>query len=391
MDHYFRPVFQTALERLKAPRKFIEVLAGPRQVGKTTLAFQLIHTLNIPYHYASADDPTLQSSVWIEQQWEVARLKSRDNSQVLLVLDEIQKVSHWSEIVKKMWDEDTRHKRKIKVVILGSTPLLIQKGLAESLADRFEIIPVTHWSFIEMHEAFGWSLNQFIYFGGYPGAATLIDDESRWALYIRDSLIETAISRDTLLMTRVLRRLFQLGCQYSGQIFSYQKMLEQLQDVGNTTTLTHYLDLLSDAGMLTGLNKFSGKIIRQRASSPKFQVFNTALISAQLSQSFSAAQQDQQFWGRLVESAVGAYLINQAIGKKIEIFYWREGNYEVDFVLTSGKNMTVIEVKSNSKETVSGMQSFAEKFHPQRKLLIGNAGLPLKDFFQMPIEALFSS
>lgn len=274
---YSRPIYKSLLSRLKEPRKFLQVLAGPRQVGKTTLIRQVIDTLKVPSHYASADEPTLKSAVWIEQQWEIGRLnamKSGKKEEALLVLDEVQKVSGWSEIVKRLWDEDTANKTQLKVVLLGSSPLLIHRGLTESLAGRFEIIPITHWSFSEMKDAFGWNVEQFIYFGGYPGAAGLIDDQERWSRYIIDSLIETTISRDILLMTRVdkpalIRRLFLLGCDYSGQILSYQKMLGQLQDAGNTTTLAHYLELLAGAGMLTGLQKFAGKQIKQRGTSPK--------------------------------------------------------------------------------------------------------------------------
>src|SRR4030043_1283834 len=249
---YPRPVYQILFARLKEPRKFLQVLAGPRQTGKTTLIRQAMESLTLASHYASADEPTLQSRTWIEQQWEMGRLLGREKGNkagALLVLDEIQKVAGWSETVKRLWDADTAKKVDLRVVLLGSAPLLIQQGLADSLAGRFEIIPVVHWSYSEMKDAFGWGLDQYVYFGGYPGAADLINDRQRWARYIIDSLIETTISRDILLMTRIdkpalLRRLFQLGCNYSGQILSYQKMIGQLQDAGNTTTLAHYLELM---------------------------------------------------------------------------------------------------------------------------------------------------
>jgi predicted AAA+ superfamily ATPase len=248
-----RNIYYTLLSRLQEPRRFIQVLAGPRQAGKTTLARQVMETLTIPAHYASADEPTLHDRIWIEQQWDLGRLRAKEAGKsdgALLVLDEIQKVTGWSEVVKRLWDEDTTLGLPLRVVVLSSAPLLIQKGLTESLAGRFEIIPVVHWSFSEMRQAFGWGIEQLVYFGGYPGAAGLINDQERWRRYIIDSLIETTLSRDILLITRVdkpalLRRLFQLGCDYSGQVLSYQKMLGQLQDAGNTTTLAHYLDLLS--------------------------------------------------------------------------------------------------------------------------------------------------
>jgi hypothetical protein len=278
----------------------------------------------------------------------------------------------------------------LKVVLLGSSPLLVQKGLTESLAGRFELIPVTHWSFVEMRQAFGWKLDQFVYFGGYPGAAGLINDHPRWSRYIMDALIETTISRDILLMTRVdkpalLRRLFHLGCDYSGQVLSYQKMVGQLQDAGNTTTLAHYLELLSGAGMLTGLSKFSDRRVRQRASSPKLQVMNTALMTASSPHAFEAAKKDRDFWGRLVESAAGAHLINTSLGTKTEVFYWREGTREVDYILRSGKSITAIEVKSGyAKESLPGMEAFSKAFKPTRKLLVGNRGIPMEEFLTKP-------
>src|SRR3989338_342197 len=391
---YSRPIYKTILSRLKETRRFLQVLAGPRQVGKTTLIRQVIEALNIPSHYASADEPTLKSAIWIEQQWEIGRLQTRKvekKQEALLVLDEVQKVAGWSEIVKRLWDDDTVNRTHIKVVLLGSSPLLIQSGLTESLAGRFEIIPLTHWSFSEMKDAFDWNVEQFIYFGGYPGAAGLIDDEERWSRYIIDSLIETTISRDILLMTRVdkpalLRRLFLLGCDYSGQILSYQKMLGQLQDAGNTTTLAHYLELLAGAGILTGLQKFAGKQVKQRGSSPKLQVLNTALIGAQSNMSFSTALTNRDFCGRLVETAIGAHLVNGTIGTKADVFYWRERGKEVDFVLRLGKTIAAIEVKSGrSKDTLAGMEAFSSIFKPQKKLLIGETGISIEEFLSTAV------
>jgi len=266
------------LRRLKEQRRFIQVLAGPRQAGKTTLARQVMEAAKLPAHYASADEPTLRDRTWIEQQWDIARLKARDAKlTALLVLDEVQKVSGWPDVVKLLWDADTHAGLPLKVVLLGSAPLLIQRGVTESLAGRFEIIRVPHWSFTEMREAFDWTLEQYIFHGAYPGSAELIESPERWRRYIVDSLIETTISRDILLLTRVdkpalLRRLFHLGCGYSGQILSYQKMLGQLTDAGNTVTLAHYLELLEGAGMLAGLAKYAHGLVRQRGSSPKLQV-----------------------------------------------------------------------------------------------------------------------
>jgi hypothetical protein len=380
----------TLQSRLEEHRRFIQVLAGPRQTGKTTIAGQAIAALKSPSHYASADEPSLHGTSWIEQQWEVGRSLAGEAGRAVLVLDEIQKIPGWSESVKRLWDQDTRKKVRLNVVVSGSAPLLVQQGLTESLAGRFEVIPVTHWSFCEMRDAFGWTLEQYIYYGGYPGSATLIGDRERWARYIVDSLIETTIARDILLMTRVdkpalLRQLFQLGCSYSGQIVSYQKLVGQLQDAGNTTTLAHYLDLLAGGGMLTGLQKFSGKAIRQRASSPKLLVLDTALMTARSRLTLEEARKDGDLWGRLVESAAGAHLVNSTAGTSVNVFYWREGAKEVDFIMQKGKSVTALEVKSGRKrESLSGIKAFSEAFRPQRTILVGEGGIPLERFFRSP-------
>jgi len=381
------------LNRLKEKRRFLQVLAGPRQVGKTTLARQVMQATKLPAHYASADEPSLRDRTWIEQQWDLARLKAKEGKAgALLVLDEVQKVSDWSNVVKLLWDTDTHAGVPLKVVLLGSAPLLIQSGLTESLAGRFELIPVPHWSFGEMHEAFGWNVEQYIFYGAYPGSAELIASPERWRRYVTDSLIETTISRDILLMTRVdkpalLRRLFHLGCAYSGQILSYQKMLGQLTDAGNTVTLAHYLDLLQGAGMVAGLSKYAHGIIRQRGSSPKLQVLNTALMTAQDSRTMTEARRDGDYWGRLVESSVGAHLLNTSFGSDIELTYWRERSQEVDFILRRGKTITAIEVKSGRRpEALPGMEAFAKQFKPKRKLLVGGQGIPLDEFLLKPAE-----
>ncbi len=384
-----RPIFDELQKRVKEPRKFIQVLLGPRQVGKTTLALDLEKSLQIPCYYVSADTATLEDLAWIQTQWETAR--QRVKGEGLFIIDEVQKIPHWSDLIKKLYD-DTRNRRNLKVIILGSSPWLMQKGLSESLAGRFEILPITHWSYSEMSDCFGWDLNRYIYFGGYPGPASFANEHDfpRWLNYINDSLIETAISRDILLMTQVnkpilLRRLFQLGCIYSSQVLSYQKMLGQLQDAGNTTTLAHYLDLLSGAGLLTGIEKYANHPLRTKASSPKLQVLNTALMSSQSGKTFQEMKNDPSSWGRLVESAIGAHLANGIRGTQIELFYWREKNEEVDFVLKKGSSLTAIEVKSSSvKEKLSGLDSFNEAFRPKKLLLVGQGGIPIEDFLKTP-------
>ena len=391
---YTRPHAEDLLRRLREPRRFIQVVAGPRQVGKTTLITQVAERSGLPYRYASADEPTLRGPDWIAQQWDAARILAGDAGEdgALLILDEIQKAPNWSETVKRLWDEDTLRQRRLKVVLTGSAQLLIGRGLTESLAGRFELLHVPHWSFLEMRTAFGWSLEPFLFYGAYPGAAPLVREPARWSRYIRDSLIETTISRDVLLLSRVdkpalLRRLFELGCVYSGQILSYSKMLGQLHDAGNTTTLAHYLDLLAAAGMLRGIQKYAGAAVRRRSSSPKFQVFNTALMTAGSGLTFDRARADHEFWGRLVESAVGAHLVNAAAGGACEVFYWRDRHNEVDFVVRSGRTVTAIEVKSDrTGRNPAGIAAFAEAFHPTRSLLIGGDGIALDQFLSKSVE-----
>lgn len=390
---YQRPQAAVLAARLREPRRFIQVLAGPRQVGKTTLVQAVSEAMRCPVRFASADEPSLRDTDWITQQWEAARLSAGAAGKrgALLVLDEIQKIPGWSETVKRLWDEDTRRKRALRVVLLGSAPLLIARGLTESLAGRFELLHLPHWSFAEMRAAFGWSLDQYLFHGGYPGAAPLRGDAKRWARYVADSLIETSISRDVLLLSRVdkpalLRRLFELACRYSGQVLSYTKMLGQLQDAGNATTLAHYLDLLGGAGMVTGLQKYAGDAARQRGSSPKLQVLNTALMSVTAGMSLAEAKADREFWGRLVESAVGAHLANAAAAGDCTLYYWRERNSEVDFVVKAGRRLTAIEVKSGRAPLAhSGLSEFASAFRPQRCLLVGGDGISVEEFLSQPL------
>jgi len=388
---YERPQGAVLRERLAEPRRFVQIVAGPRQVGKSTLVQQVTSGLKIPVRYASADEPTLRGTDWIGQQWEAARLEIAGKAGAVLVLDEIQKIPHWSETVKRLWDEDTRRKRPLKVVLLGSAPLLIAKGLTESLAGRFETLRLPHWTYSEMREGFGWDLEKFLYFGGYPGAAPLIKDPARWSRYIADSLIETSISRDVLLLTRVdkpalLRRLFELACRYSGQVLSYTKMLGQLQDAGNTTTLAHYLDLLAGAGMVCGLSKYAGDAARSRASSPKLQVLNTALMTVMSGLSPQEALVDREFRGRLIESAVGAHLANAAASGECELYYWRDVGKEVDFITKAQSRVTAIEVKSGrAPQAHSGTRAFSEAFKVKRTLLVGGDGISVEQFLRDPV------
>jgi len=392
---YKRGQAGTLVSRLGEARRFLQVVAGPRQVGKTTLVRQALTPWGERAHYASADEPTLRDREWIAAQWEIARRLARNSGRqgAVLALDEIQKVPGWSLTVKRLWDEDSAARLPLRVIVLGSAPLPIQRGLSESLAGRFEILHVPHWTFAEMHAAFDFTLDEYIFYGGYPGAAPLIAEPARWVRYIKDSLIETTVSRDVLLLSRVdkpalLRRLFELGCRHSGQILSYTKMLGQLQDAGNTTTLAHYLDLLSGAGMLTGFPKYTGSIVRQRGSSPKLQVLNNGLMTAQSGLTFQEARGDPATWGRLAESAVGAHLANAAAAGECQVFYWRERSREVDFVVRAGRKVAAIEVKTNRRrETLPGLAAFLQAESAARPVLIGADGISIEQALVQPINA----
>ncbi len=380
----------------------MQILSGPRQVGKTTLAKQAMASFEGQSHYASADQPSAPDASWIIQQWETGR-RLTHTEPTLLVLDEVHKIPRWSETVKMLWDEDSFSDTKnhdLHVVLLGSSQFLMHAGTTESLTGRFELIKTPHWSYEEMRAAFGWTVEQYILFGGYPGAAALIDDHERWRSYILDTILEPTLSRDVLQITRIdkpalLRRLFTLGCRYSGQILSYQKMVGQLQDAGNTTTLSHYLTLLEGAWMITGLDKYAGDYARTRASSPKLQALDTAFISAQAEQPLSnpllpEAPPDPDWWGRLVESAIGAHLYNyKASG--VQLHYWRERNHEVDFVLSKGARLVAIEVKSGrTTGSLSGLNKFVASFPNAKPLVVGTGGVSIEDFLLQPPAYWFS-
>lgn len=384
---YQRQLFHDLERILKAPSPVMHVLIGPRQVGKTTIAKQLVDSLGIPAVMATADSPTPLDGAWIETQWRRAAIQAGSTS-VFLVLDEVQKVGGWSESIKLLWD-GRNPDLDIRVLLLGSSALLMQEGLTESLAGRFLLHRCPHWSFAESRDAFGWSLPQWLYFGGYPGAAAFAHDESLWRRYIVDSLIETVLARDVHHMARVgkpilLRHLFALAASLPAQIVSYTKMLGQLQDAGNTTTLAHYVRLLEGAFLLSGLEQFSRGVQRRRGSSPKLVLWNNALVSALGTRHFADAGADQHWWGRLVENAVGAHLCNGLGSMEYALTYWREGKYEVDFVVEHGRDVWALEVKSGSRGDSKGLQRFQARYPEARPIMIGGPGIPLEEFFSIP-------
>lgn len=383
-------------DRMKEPRRFIQVVMGARQIGKSTVVKQVLQDLDMPYRLFSADNVPATNSAWISDCWAAVRSlkESRGWESVVLAIDEIQKIANWSEVVKKEWDDDTFHDCNIKVLLLGSSRVLLEKGLSESLAGRFEEIRMSHWSYQEMKECFGFSLDQYLFYGGYPGAAALIGDEDRFSQYIQSAIIEATINKDILMDTPIgkpalLRQTFELGAAYSGELLSFNKMLGSLQDAGNTVTLAGYVNLLDESGLLCGLQKFSVDMARRRASIPKFQVYNNALKMVYSPLAFEQAILDRRSWGRIFESGIGAYLVSQAFVHRFEVFYWRERTDEVDFVLRKKGSVIAIEVKSNAEKKAEGLDKFRKLFRPKSAFVVGDGGIGAEDFLSMDIRKLF--
>jgi predicted AAA+ superfamily ATPase len=389
MAMFERSIVSTLVERLGSERRFVQALVGPRQVGKTTAVLQAgsrLEATGVGFVFASGDEPLLPGPAWIDEQWEAARAAS-SGGPVVLALDEIHKLSGWADRVKANWDRDTRSGVDVRLVVLGSSPVLVGQRLGESLAGRFEVIPATHWQWDECREAFGWDVDTFLFHGGYPGAAPLVGDFARWRRYVLDALIETTVSRDVLSLGRIekpalLRQLFYLTCELSGQVVAYSKLLGQLHDAGNTTTLAHYLRLLKDVWLAAGLQKYSGSLVRKRASSPKLLVLDTALMSAVKGIALDEARRDSEYWGRLVETAVGAHLLAQAQIAPQRVMYWRERDLEVDYVVEDAHGLTAIEVKSGRERVGDrrGLDAFVTRSPSARVRVVGSGGTPLDEF-----------
>lgn len=382
---YERSLVNKLADRMNEPRRFIQMLIGPRQTGKSTAIRQALERVDIPRHVALASIDSA-SRDWLRSQWLLARnLITPETPSAILVIDEVQLVDQWSSVAKELWDEDAWSDIDLRVVLSGSSSLLLEKGLKEGLTGRFEVLRSTHWTYEECREAFDYTLNDFLYFGGYPGSAPLIGDEPRWLEYMNDSVIEPSISKDVISLEEIrkpalMRRLFYLGAPYSGQELSYRKMIGQLDDAGNTTTIAHYLALLSDAGLLRGLQKYDPKLLRQKASSPRFAVYDTSLMTATYGQYRSFLLTDPERKGHLVESAVGAYLLARSVQEKFDVAWWREGTNEVDFVISQGESLVAIEVKSGRIKQTKGMTAFINKFPKARSIIVGSSQAPLEEF-----------
>ena len=373
------------------------MVMGPRQVGKSTVVKQVLQDIDLPYFLFSADNVPASNSAWVSNCWAAVRSQKESKAYgcVILVIDEIQKIANWSEVVKKEWDDDTFHNLDIRVLLLGSSRVMLEKGLSESLAGRFEEIRMSHWSYAEMKECFGYTLDQYMFYGGYPGAAELIADPDRWEQYIQSAIIDTTINKDILMDTPIskpalLRQTFELGAAYSGEVLSLSKMLGSLQDAGNTVTLAGYINLLDESGMLCGIQKYSIDTARRRASIPKLQVYNNALKAIFNPYTFEQAILDRRAWGRIFESSIGAWLVSQAFVHRVEVFYWRERDQEVDFILRKKGIVIAIEVKSNAEKNTKGLNSFKERFNPKAAFIVGDGGISPTDFLTMDIMRLFN-
>lgn len=347
----YQRVFVSQLaQRLSAAQPFIQVLVGPRQVGKTTGVRQLLAQWVGQHHYANADDVLMSDRSWLLEQWQQALLQGEG---ALLVIDEIQKVANWPETIKALWDAKPG---RLKVLLLGSSALQIQAGASESLAGRFEVLRVHHWTYAELKAAFGYDLQRYLAFGGYPGAVSLEHDPDRWYAYMKDAIVEAVIGKDILLSHRVtnpalFRQAFQILCAYPAQEISYTKLLGQLQDRGNTDLIKLYIALYGGSFLLHALQKYSPKAWLARSSSPKMLPACPALFSMVAGVNVSKNTEER---GRAFELAVGAELVQQPG----QLFYWRERQSEVDFVYQYRDALYAIEVKSGRKKSAKGLDAF---------------------------------
>ena len=356
-------------KRLSSEKPLIQVLIGPRQVGKTTGMRQLLSRSSWNNHYANADDLLVTDRTWLLEQWQKARLMGDGT---LLVIDEIQKIPNWSETLKSLWDKNPG---VLRVVVLGSSSLQIQTGLTESLAGRFELTRIYHWTFAELQKAFGYELERFLLYGGYPGSVPYEDDYDRWYAYLKDSIVESVIGKDILLNRKVnnpalFRQAFEILCRYPAQEISYTKLLRQLQDKGNTDLIKYYIELYAGAFLIHPLEKYSAKGWLTRSSSPKILVSCPALYT--MTQG-PYLLDDAERRGRVFELAVGAQL-SQLPG---ELFYWREKNAEVDFIYQYQGRQYAIEVKSGRRKSAKGLEAFMKQFPAAVPIIMTTDNFPL--------------
>ncbi|MGV8058067.1 MAG: ATP-binding protein [Smithellaceae bacterium] len=359
---YERSFVKQLEQRFSVGHPLIQVLVGPRQVGKTTGVKQLLTRYPYTSHYANADDILTTDRTWLIEQWQKALLAGK---KTLLVIDEIQKVPNWSETIKSLWDKAPK---ALRVVILGSSSLQLQKGLTESLAGRFELIRTYQWTFDELKQAFKYDLDHYLTYGGYPGAVAYEKEFDRWYAYLKDSIIEAVIGKDILLNHKVgnpalFRQAFEILCRYPAQEISYTKLLGQLQDKGNTDLVKYYIELYSGAFLIHPLEKYSAKNYLSRGSSPKMLLACPALYTMHEG---PRVLTDPEKKGRIFEAAVGARLL-QLPGN---LYYWREKQKEVDFIYEYQGMLYAVEVKSGRRKLSQGLNAFMEKFTKAHPVII---------------------
>ncbi|NBX93829.1 MAG: ATP-binding protein [Proteobacteria bacterium] len=362
MSTYNRPLAQKLKKRLQDSRCYIQVLVGPRQVGKTTALKAALQGKGV---YETADSPTPLTAEILNQWWD----RALQNPEKILAVDEIQKIAGWSEVIKRRWDEAPY---SLKVVLTGSSALLLEKALGESLAGRFELIRATHWNFSEAHEAFGMTLQQFIEFGCYPGSLSLLPEIDRWGDYIRDSIVESVLGRDLLMLHPVsnpalLRQVFSLALGMPAHVLSLQKMVGQLQSKISLPTLQSYLSLLGQAFLVSGISKYSANLFREKKSSPKLIVHDNALLRAFVRPIESTLS--GEVMGYYFENAIGARFVEAGW----DTFYWKSGDKEVDYVVHGPQGEKyAIEVKSTlcSSKDLNGLKTFCQTHSEYQPCLI---------------------
>lgn len=396
MESFLRPMTRELLKRLGEGAALPQIVIGPRQIGKTTAIGQTVGSLSgkgFAAVLADADAMAAPPEKWVVEHWRKAHALAGTGKPTILAFDELQKVPGWSEIVKREFDVSQRSNAgpRPRIVISGSSALLVSKGMRESMAGRFELIRFPHWGLAEERAAFAVDIETHVALGGYPRRREFLPDTGRFLDYVRDSIIESVLSKDLLLLNPVdkpvlLRRLFEFACHHPAEVVSLQKMLGQLTDKGNVTTIAHYLDLLAAAFLVTPIQKYSPEILRIRSSSPKLIVMAQALLAAVQDKKPDALARDREQYGRWVENAVGAHLLRSGL----EVFYWRDRDREIDFVARKGRAVMAVEVSvSPKKHTPDSLKRLARKIGIARSVVVGPQGVALESFLlRDPVEWL---
>ena len=346
---------------IAAKNSLIQVIIGPRQVGKTTTILNYLEQhLKNKAHYVSADQIFHSTPQWVEEQWRFAHQQNK-----MLIIDEIQKCENWPEIIKSLWDEFKRKKIELKCVLLGSSSLQIQKGLTESLTGRFQLIYAYHWNYKESHDGYGLNFEQYLKFGGYPGSYQFLNTQN-WESFVKNSIVSTVIEKDILQYSTVksptlFKQAFEILISYPAQEISYTKLLGQLQNKGNVELIKYYIRLYEGAFLVRSLEKFSNKKIKIKTSSPKILPMAPCLYFLNILDEYSSEERGHAF-----ELLVGTQLVRTGH----ELYYWREGKYEVDYILKKGKKIWAIEVKSGRNKTTSGLQKFRDEYPHSSAVLI---------------------